>query len=339
MSNLPKIGIDLGSSSVKMVELASVGKDKWKLLSAASMPSQGSVIGNKSSINVVVADLARLLKEAGVRGQQAVASIPEELAYSHLVNLPVMSETEIDQALSWQVEQYIPIPKDQVVWSYDITKKDEVAGEIEVMLVAVPKTVAEWYRQVLEQSGLNVLALETELAATARAVVPVNVSTSVIVDIGSKGTDIGVVRNGKLVFSRVVPTAGEAFTRAIETTLGLESAVAEQYKNSYGFANNQLEGKLLEAMKPVLNMISLEVRKTMDFHVSKHAGEIIKMVTLSGGVAALPDVVSALSALLGVEVIIANPFSKVNLDDSQKKALTGHESFYAVAVGLSMKGM
>lgn len=339
MSNLPKIGLDLGSASIKIVELAPDGKDKWKLLTAASMAAVGSVTDSKISLNTVAANLAKLLKEAGVRSRRVVAAIPEEQISTHVVTMPIMSDAEVEQALSWQVEQYIPIPRDQAIWSYETVRKDEVAGEIEVMLVAVPKNVADWYKQILELAGLEPLALETELTATARAVVPANVPLSVVVDIGSRGTDIGIVKNGRLIFSRVVPTAGEAFTRAIESTLGLEQAVAEQYKNTYGFSGGQLEGKLLGAMKPVLNLIATEIRKTMDFYVSKHAGEVVKMVTLSGGVAAMPDVVAVLSALLGVEVVIANPFSAVRLDESQKKALAGNEPFYAVAVGLSMKGI
>jgi Tfp pilus assembly PilM family ATPase len=98
-----------------------------------------------------------------------------------------------------------------------------------------------------------------------------------------------------------------------------------------------LEGKILDAMKPVLAIIAAEIRKTIDFYISKHVGESVRMVTLSGGVAALPDVVSMLSSQLGVEVGVGNPFGKIILDDAQKKALTGNEPFYAVAVGLAMR--
>lgn len=88
-------------------------------------------------------------------------------------------------------------------------------------------------------------------------------------------------------------------------------------------------------MKPVLQVISAEVKKTIDYYASKHAGETIKSVIITGGVAAVPDVVSALSANLGLEVVVGNPLARVVVDSSQQKALKGNEPFYAVAVGLA----
>jgi type IV pilus assembly protein PilM len=173
--------------------------------------------------------------------------------------------------------------------------------------------------------------------AVARAELDANSGLALVVDIGAKSTDVGIVRAGQLLFARTIATAGDAFTRAIETTLGLDRMVAEQYKNVYGFSASHLEGKLQEAMKPVLAIIAAEIRKTIDFYVSKHVGESVRLVTLSGGVAALPDVVSVLSGLLGIEVAVGNPFAKVILDPAQKKALTGNEPFYAVSIGLGMR--
>lgn len=338
MANLPRVGIDIGSASIKVVELVQAGK-KWKLLTAASTPApvvSGGMVEN-GGITAFAQVLTRVLKEAGVRSRKAIVAIPEEQVSSHVVEMPLMPDNEVEQALEWQVDQYIPIPKEQAIWSWDIISRNEVGGGMEVLLVAAPKKLVEAYRAVVEQSGLEVVAVETELSATARAVVPANSPLSIIVDIGAKSTDIGVVRGNALVIARTVPTAGEAFTRAIEAGLGLERTQAEQYKMTYGFTEGHLDGKLVEAMKPVLAIIAGEVRKTADFYTSKHAGEVTKTVTLSGGIAALPDVVGMLSGLLGLEVVVGDPFGQVVLDEAQTKAVAGNGPFYAVAVGLGMR--
>lgn len=337
---LPKIGIDIGSSAIKIVELAPQGAGKWKLLTAASLatPEGAQLISGQANLAAISATIAKVCKEAGVHTRQVVASIPEEQVSTHLVEMPAMTEGEVEQALEWQVEQYIPLAKEDAVWSYQIVKKDDAAGSMEVLLVAVSKKIAETYRQVFEQAGLEVVALETELTSAARSLTTGNPGIAIIVDIGARSTDIGVTRSSQLLFSRTVPTAGEAFTRAIETSLGLETAQAEQYKNTYGFSAGQLQGKLLEAMNPVLGLIATEIKKTMDFYRGKHAAEAAKSVILSGGVAVLPDVITSLSAQVGMEVLIGNPFANVSMDDAQKKALTGNEPFYATAVGLSMYG-
>ena len=338
MSSLPKIGLDIGSTSIKIAELAPNGK-KWKLLTMASMPSPSGWTSNmKGSIAVVSQAIAKLHKEAGVFGRRAVVSLPEEQGSSHVIELPSMDDSEVEQSLQWQVEQFIPFPIDQAVWSYQIVKKDVVGGGgIEVLVAAVPKSVVEFYRTVAETAGLEVLAVETELMATARSVLAGSTQLGLIVDIGAKSTDMGLVQNGNLLYTRAIPTAGEAFCRAIETGLGLEASQAEEYKNTYGFSKSHLEGKLAEVMAPVLKLIIGEIKKTIEFYTSKHSGETVKFISLSGGAAALPEIVGEISSALGLEVSLSDPFTNVILDESQREAIGTTGPFYAVALGLSMR--
>lgn len=338
MSNLPRVGIDIGSTSIKLVEAVPVGKDKWKLLTAASMPSlSGGVMANQGNLSGFIQAIAKMKKEAGVKSTKVIAALPEEQVSSHIVELPLMSDDEINQALAWQVEQYIPIPADRAIWSYQVIRKDPNSGGMEVLLVAAAKNLVNAYISILEQSGFEVVAMETELMATARSEVPAEYPLSLIVDIGSKSTDVGVVEKGQLVFARTIPTAGEAFTRAIQTSLGLDAAQADQYKMTYGFDSGKLGGKLSEAMKPVLNVIAGEIKKTVDFYTSKHTGESVKLVTISGGVSVLPEMAGVLSGMLGMEVSIGNPFGRLVMDKGQTTALASGGPIYGVAIGLAMR--
>lgn len=329
MPDLPKIGIDIGSSSIKLVELVPCGK-QWRLVSAASAP--------------VGTAIATILKEAGMKSRRAVVALPEEQVSTHIVELPMMKDGEIEQALEWQVEQYIPIPKDEAVWSWETIRRDDppageagAGGGVEILLVAAAKTLVESYRKTVEAAGLELVAVETELNATARADVKPGSPLSVVVDIGAKSTDMGIVREGQLIFAQTIPTAGDAFTRAIETGLGLDHTQAEQYKNTYGMNDKELEGKLAEAMKPVLAVVAGEIRKTIDFYVTKHQGEAVKMVVLSGGAAGMPEIVGKLSAILGLEVVMGDPFTGLVMDEAQKKAFANAGPYYAVAIGLAEK--
>lgn len=338
MFNLPKIGLDIGSASIKLAELAPTGK-KWKLETMASMQTPANWMANaKTNLSATAVTLAKIYKEAGAHSKKVVVSIPEEQVFSHVIDLPLMSDEEVEQALQWQVEQYIPIPLDQAIWSHQIIRRDEVGnGGIEVMIVATPKSVVELYRQVVEAADLEVIAMETELMATARAALLPTSPLALVVDIGAKTTDMGLVQNGNLLFSRAIPTAGEAFTRAIKSDLGLESGQAEEYKATYGFTSQHLEGKLAETMRPVLKLIADEIKKTITAYTSKHPGESVKFVTLSGGAAAMPDIVNQLSVQLGLEVALADPFANIILDESQRQAIGTTGPFYAVSVGLAMR--
>ena len=334
MNDLPKIGIDIGSTSIKVVELAPLGKEKWKLLGAATAPAiKGGVLGGAANVTALAQLIVKMMKEAKMRSRKVVAALPEEQVSTHIVEMPLMTDDEVKQALQWQVEQYIPIPVDRVVWSYQIVKKDEAKGGIEVLLVAAAKDLVEAYTAVLQQAGLEPVALETELVGAVRSEVDANIPLALLVEIGETTTDVGVVRYGQLVFSRTIPTAGNAFTRAIETSLTIDSAQAQQYRNTYGFSKDQLDGKLVEVMRPVLNLIAGEVKKTADFYVAKHQGEVVKAVIVSGGMALLPDLVSNFSEMVGMEVAIGNPFTKVQVNKIDD-GLT-----YGVAVGLAMRGL
>jgi type IV pilus assembly protein PilM len=337
MSDFAKIGLDIGASSIKLAELVPFGKNRWKLATAVTGSSPaGGITANQNNLSSISQMVVKLFKDSGAKSRKVVISLPEDQVSSHIVEMPMMSDEEVKQALQWQVEQYIPIPAEKAVWSYQVIEKTN-AGGIEILLVAAAKTLVGMYEKVMEEAGLEVVAIETELMASARSVVPADYPLSLVVDIGAKSTDLGIVKSGTLVYSRMIPTAGEAFTRAIEAGLGMDTAQAEEYKNTYGFATDKLEGKLMGVMKPVLNVISNEIKKTIDFYVSKHPGDGIKVVTLTGGVAILPDIAQYLSGIIGSEVVIANPFVRVILDPVQSKNLSGSGPFYGVAIGLAMR--
>ncbi len=336
MADLPKIGLDIGTTTIKMVELTPVGK-RWKLLPAVLTPTVGSVTSGMAVADIVrmSATISEMIKEGGIKSRKVVVALPEEQVSSHVMELPLLSDAEIGQALEWQVEQYIPIPKDQAVWSWEVVRKNEAGGGMEVLLAAAAKNLVETYRKIVEGAGLELLAVETELAAGVRSQLNETAPLAVVVDIGSGSTDIGVARAGQLIFSRTIPTAWQAFARAVETTLEMDKTQAQQYVNTYGFIADQLEGKVADAMLPVLSVIVTEIRKTIDFHISKHPGETVKLVVLSGGAAKVPEIVRVLAAQLGVETSIGDPLAKLEVDEQQRKAFAENAPLYAVAIGLA----
>lgn len=340
MADFTKVGIDIGTNTIKIVELEPSGKDKWKLISAASVATPaGGIVTNAANVGTVSQIMAKMIREIGIRSRRAVISLPEEQVSSHVVEMPYMNDDEVKKALAWQVEQYIPIPADKAVWSHQIVKKDQSAGTMEVLLVAAAKNLVNLYTSAVDQAGLEVVAIETELMATARAVKLPEVPLFVVADIGANGTNLGIISHDQLVFTRSIPTGGTAFTRAIESGLSLDTATAEQYKNSYGFSEDKLKGELVKVMQPVLAVIAGEIRKTIDFYISKHPTDQVRMVITTGGVSALPELVSRLSGLVGTEVVVGNPLSRIQMNQQQASAMEGTAPIYTVAMGLAMRSV
>jgi type IV pilus assembly protein PilM len=190
---------------------------------------------------------------------------------------------------------------------------------------------------VLKTAGLDDVGLETEIVTLARSLVAQGQEVALVLDLGAKATDMAVVENGLVVFSRSIATAGEALTRAVATGLDLDPTQAEAYKKAYGVDPQKLEGKVREAIGPILDVMVNEVEKTVSYYYSE-TKKTVKRVILSGGTAGLPEVVSSMASRLSMEIQVGDPFERVKMDEAVRRQLTQTQApFYAVAVGLAMK--
>ena len=337
MSNF---GLDIGSTSIKAAEVRREG-EKFRLVSAGLTPTPQPGMESEAEKDLVslATAIKKLHQDAKITNKNVVIALPENKIFSRVITLPQMNDDELAQALQWEAEQFIPMPikdisLDSVVVSQG--KKGQVEQQMEVLVVAAPNNLIKKYQQVIGIAGFKIVAIETELVAAARALLAAGSPASIIVDFGAMTTDIAIVRNGLLSFSRSIPSAGQAFTRAISTTLALETSQAEQYKTAYGLTEKKLEGKVKEAITPVVNLVVNEIKKAIQFWQEKEK-EAIKTIILSGGSANLPEVISFLTKAIGVEVQVADPFVLLLKDEKQIANFRQSTPFFPVAVGLAMK--
>ena len=158
-----------------------------------------------------------------------------------------------------------------------------------------------------------------------------------IVDLGATSTNIAISKSGLLSFSRSIPIAGEAFTRAITQGLGVTAQQAEEYKKTYGLTPSQLEGKIKGVLDPVLRLVVDEIKKAISYYLTEEKGETPSSLIVTGGTSGMPEIISVLSDLLGIEVLVGNPFSKIKMDPETAKKLAPYSPLYGVAVGLAMR--
>lgn len=334
-------GIDVGSRSIKVVscELGS-GQVSPKLISAGAVGLTSPLsLSHEQEVTRVAEVIKKLLMDTRIKSKEAVVALPEAQAYTRLIKFPLLTDQEISSAVKWEAEQYIPIPAADAVIQHQIVARREQPGVeppgVDVLLVAAPKVLVEKYVKLLQAVGVNVLAAETELLSLVRALAPRD-GTSMIIDFGASSTDLAIAKNGQLVFSRSIPTAGEAFTRAVAQGLGVESKQAEEYKRAYGLSASQLEGKIKGAIDPIFRIVGDEIKKAIHFYQTDLHGDSPGVVILSGGTSGLPDIVSELAKQVGVEVVIGDPFQGIAIDPSFSKSLAGYGPLYAIATGLAL---
>ncbi|MFH1863441.1 MAG: type IV pilus assembly protein PilM [bacterium] len=334
------VGLDIGSQSVKIAEIKKDGNSLR--LGASGIIGYGGISPDLSKDAKELVGLSdtikKLHKETKISSKAVYISLPEPLVFTRTIKFPMLTDQEIASAVKWESEQYIPIPISEAIIQYQVIERRENASppEVRVLLVAVQKEIVEKYVKLLQMAGLNVLGVETELLALVRALAPIDKS-AVILDLGSRSTDIAISNKGKLTFSRSILTAGDALTRTLAKTLGINLQQAEQYKKAYGLSQAQLEGKVKNVLDPVVKLIADEIKKAIQFYQSEEKGEIPGSVIVSGGTSGMPDLISSLSEMLGMEIVMGNPFAKISIDASTAKNLQSYAPLYSIAVGLALK--
>lgn len=333
-------GLDIGSHNIKIIELNRRG-GKYFLSAFGSGPStiKGLLSEAESDLVALAEAIKKLLRETGIRTRNVVSALPQDQVFTRLVTLPPLSEEELNSAIKWEAEQYIPLSLEEVILTHEIIgkKKEDSKEKLEVLLAAAPKNLVEKTLKVLQLAGLNPLSLEMEMTAIARSLVSPGYPSVLLVDLGAKATDLAVVENGQVVLIHSIPTAGEALTRAISFELGLETSQAEAYKKAYGADIKKLEGKVSAALNPILEVILKEIEKLIKF--SQTERKEIQGVILTGGTAIMPEMTGFLAKKLGLEVQVGNPFGQIVEDEMVKRVPQTDLPFYSVAVGLAMKEM
>jgi type IV pilus assembly protein PilM len=334
------LGIDIGSKTIKIIELEKSGAS-YSLIASGVVGYSGSTV-DKMTDEKEIASLAQIIKklclEARVTSKDAVISIPEPLAFTRTIKFPPLTDSEISTAIKWEAEQYIPIPVAEAVTQHTILKRKDSppdAGVI-VLLVAAPRATVEKYVKVVQLAGLNTIAVETELIALTRSLAPPD-KTVLLADLGGSSTNLAIVNHGLLSFSRSLPVAGDAFTRAVSQTLSVTPQQAEEYKKAYGLSSSQLEGKIKGALDSIVRLVADEIKKAVSYYMSEEKAEAPTTLIMTGGSSGMPDIITALSNVVGMEVLVGNPFTHVQIDPAFAQKLAPFAPLYGVAVGLAMR--
>ena len=334
------VGIDIGTKTIKVVELDKNG-DSYSLVASGVVGYSGTTVDkitDQKELSSIAQIIKKLCAETKISSKDVTISIPEPLAFTRTIRFPSLSESEITSAIKWEAEQYIPIPTSEAIIQHTILKRNQGGSgsdNVIVLLVAAPRAIVEKYVKVVQMAGLHPIAVETELIALSRALAPPD-KTVLLADLGGSSTNLAIAENGLLSFSRSLPIAGDAFTRAVSQSLAITPQQAEAYKKAYGLSPSQLEGKIKGALDSVVRLVVDEIKKAVNYYLTQEKGQNPTTLIISGGSSGMPEIMTALSQTLGMEVLVGNPFARVRIDPSFAQKLAPYAPLYSVAVGLAM---
>lgn len=338
------VGLDIGIFSTKVVSLAK-DKDRYKLVSLGSIPSPrpGLISDAEEDLEVLAGSIKKLLAAANIDQKEVVVALPESRVFTRVIDdLPYLTDAELGSAIRYAAEEFIPMPLSDVNLNWQILvrseKKDKDAKTV-VLVIASPKNAVLKYIKVLEKAGLRPKALETETIAVTRSLVGNNPFSpnTLIVQLGATTTDFAVVSKGLIWLTRSISTGGMALTRSLAQHFNFEMNQAEQYKKIYGMMEDQLEGKVFEALKLVIDIIAAEGRHVIQAFETKYPANPIKRVVVSGGGAKMPGLVIYLANIFGLEVQEADPWYSIERSKDAVLKLAQDTPSYSVAVGLALR--
>ena len=339
------VGLDLGSSSVKLVQLKELGRGSgYRLINMGLAPLSPEAIvdGAVMDSGLVVDVIQNIFRENKVKGSDVALSLSGHSVIIKRVSLPTMNEEELAESIQWEAEQYIPFDIQDVNIDYQILQSAGSDGNMDVLLVAVKKSKINDYTSVLHQAGKSPMVVDVDVFALQNAYeinyAPEPDQTIALVNIGASVTNIAILKGANSVFWRDISIGGNQFTDAIQKELNLSFEQADALKRGEEAAGENA-GKLEQILRQVSQDLGGEVQKTLDFYKATSAGEMAGKIILSGGSARVPGIQEMLAERFGVPVEMFNPFQAIEVSDKQFPAerLQDLAPAMAVAVGLALR--
>lgn len=339
-SNRSAIGVDLGTSHIKIVELrkTEVGA---QLVRVGIEPTPSGCVkdGVVTDPEHMGQSLRKALKAAKIRSRRVLAAIAGQGVVVRHIRLPRMTREELTEAMKWEAERYIPFPTEEASIDFDIVERtdDMPAGEMEVMLVAAQRKIVDSHVEALRQAGLVPTAMDLQPFAVLRALsyrpfglgfltqkpVP---GAKAYVDIGAGTTDLTIAEGEKLRFTRIVPIGGTDFTKAIAQKAGVAVSEAESLKKSHGRVPDDIYNPdimdpkirgVYEGIVEVATSLATELRRSLDYYelqVQGRPGAGVVEVLLTGGGAKLRGIDRFLGSELGLPVSLGDPLKNISYD-------------------------
>jgi type IV pilus assembly protein PilM len=339
------VALDIGSSSIKMVE-TSIERGGYRVLSLGVLPVPLDAIQNNMVVNAkLVADtIRRLVQENRVKSTQVVSAVPGRAVIMKRIEMPMQEEAELEANIEFEANNVIPERMENVNLDYQVVNAIAGGSKLDVLLVAVKKEIVNSYTEAIEEAGLKPVIMDVDYFAMEN-MYEANYSTEPggglvgLIHIGARYTSVTLLNNGMSTFTGDLPFGGDDFRDSLKRELNLSSEGAETAKIT-GMVDGK-KGFDIEAMlKPTSENLAEEIRRTVTLYgtVGTEEGDGLKAIYLSGGSAQTVGLRAMLEQQLVVPVRMAEPFRGFNVDKKiDRHFITEDAPAFAVGAGLSIR--
>lgn len=332
------LGLDIGSHSVKCVQLEKRGSTSYRLVSAgmSEVAPEGVNLGEDPR-NATISAIRKAIEGFNLKKTEVITAIGGVSTAIRQIELPFMTEKELASAIKWEARNYIPFDINDVELDYQILNTSRGGNKLDIILVSIIKDFIRYHIDMLRDIPLDPQIVDVNPLALVNAVL-FNEDIGkdefvVLIDIGDKNTTLSIYSEEGQYFVRNIMISGNDFTDDIMRGNGLPYADAEKFKKSEDSPD------LIEIVKPSLDNLIREVRRSLTFYENQAKIKGFSKIVLTGGSAPLNGLDGYLSTELGLPVKILDPFRKIHVEEASLLAPFGRGvSSLALAVGLALRG-
>lgn len=333
--------LDIGTKSIRVVQLARQGDDSWLLLHVGYASADAQMIASDSeearrNLGQVIRSV---VSQAGISAVNCVLGLESSKTFTTMVQLPKMSESDRAGTLKYQADKYIPMPLDdaKIDWAV-LGDSPEDTSQDEVLLASVAQEYVENIVDTIDSLGFNVIAAEPSPIAMLRAVVPANSKGGcMVIDIGERSTDVVITIDGSPRLVRTLPTGFQMMVRAITQTMNAKDEQAQQFLLKFGLEKDRLEGQIYQALDSTLDNFIAELTKSIKFLQTKYPAATVQSINVVGYAATIPLFTEYIAEQLNTPVYATSPWQKVSIPDSERERMAAVEYEFATAVGLAQR--
>lgn len=349
------VGIDIGSSAIKVVEIKKRGgKAVLETYGSISLGSYADVdIGRVTNLPIekIVEALKEVLKQSGVTTTSSAFSIPVQSSLIFTILLPPqVKESEISSIVPTEARKYIPLPITEVSLDYFILPQKEssfeeannpelptiLPGKTEVLVVAIQNDAISKFRSIVSQCSLEAGFFEIEVFSSVRANFEHELSLVLLMDFGASSTKLSLVEFGMIKSHHTINRGGADISASISQSLDIPFPKAEEMKKEYGLFENPIEKSLADIIKVHMDYIFSETNNVLLGYEKKYNRTISKVIFTGGG-SLLKGLKEVASNNFQAEIEIGNPFLKVGAPEFLEKVLETTGPEFAVALGLALR--
>lgn len=335
----PLFGLDIGYSSVKAMQIGR--SDKQRVVDGygvTSFPPEYVKDGVITELEPLAAIIQALFEKqiiGAISTRRVAIAIPAARTFNRPITLPKLAAKDLTEAVRLEAEQYIPVPLDDLYIDYSVTKRTDT--DIELLAVAAPKKMVDSYVTLARLLGLEVVTLETTIAAAGRLFVQAEQSETptVLIDFGSNSADI-TIYDHDLIVTGTVPCGGDIFTDRISARLGVTKREAHIIKTKYGLGLSKKQAEITSALEPVLTSLVKEIRRMIRYYEERSDSEVTigQIVTMGGG-ANMPGLSEFMTNGLRVPVRMCDPWQNLEFAGLQPPNNL-EKSMYVTVAGLGL---